>query len=67
MLLSSRDLKSMPSNDLHGSSVLGIEVYRHHTIGSDEYIGGAKERIELLLAEGATGGQSSSLNDWVQT
>ncbi|KAF8510431.1 hypothetical protein JB92DRAFT_439283 [Gautieria morchelliformis] len=44
-------------NDLHGSSVLGIKVYRHHTIGNDEYIGGAKERIELLLAEGASGGQ----------
>jgi hypothetical protein len=57
----------MSSNDLHGSSVLEIELYRHHTFASDDYIGGAKDRIELLLAEGATGGQSSSLNDWVHT
>jgi hypothetical protein len=53
----------MPSNDLHGSSVLEIEVYRHHTIGSDDYVGGAKERIDVLVAEGATGGQPLSLND----
>ena len=51
----------MPSNDLNEGSILGIEVYRHHTIGSDEYIGGAKERIELLLAQGTTRGQSVSV------
>ena len=57
-LLSSHNLESMPSNDLNEGSILGIEVYRHHTIGSDEYIGGAKEKIELLLAQGTTRGQS---------
>jgi hypothetical protein len=55
VLLSSRELKSTPSNDLHGSPVLEIEVYRDRTIGSDDYIGGTKQRIEALLAEGATG------------
>ena len=52
-------LKSIPSNDLHGGSVLGIEVYRHRVFTRDEYVGGAKERIEFLVAEGATGGQPS--------
>ena len=63
MLLSSRELKSTPSNDLHGFPALEIEVYRDRTIGSDDYIGGAKERIEVLLAEGATGGQCFSSID----
>jgi hypothetical protein len=53
--LSSHDLIPMPSNDLHGSSVLEIQVYRNDTIGRDDYIGGLKESIEVLLAEGATG------------
>jgi hypothetical protein len=53
----------MPSNDLHESSVLEIAVYGHHTIGPDDYIGGAKESIEVLLVEGATGGQSFSFID----
>jgi hypothetical protein len=44
----------MPSDGLHGSSVLEIEIYKHRTIGNNEYIGGAKERIEVLLAAGAT-------------
>jgi hypothetical protein len=52
----------MPSNVLHESSVLEIKVYRNHTIGWDDYIGGVKESIEVLLAEGATG-QSFSLID----
>jgi hypothetical protein len=55
VLFSSHDLKPMPSNDLHESSVLEIEVYRYHKIGRDDYIGGMKENIEVLLAEGATG------------
>jgi hypothetical protein len=55
VLLPSHDLKHTPSNDLHESSVLEIEVYRHHKIGRDDYIGGVKESIELLLAEGAKG------------
>jgi hypothetical protein len=55
--------QSTPSNDLHGSPVLEIEVYRDRTIGSDDYIGGAKERIEVLLAEGATTGLPFSLID----
>jgi hypothetical protein len=63
VLLSSRCLKYMSSNDLHASSVLEIEVYGHHTIGSDDYIGGAKEKVELLVGEGATGGQPFSLNN----
>jgi hypothetical protein len=62
-LFSSRYLKYMPSHELRGSSVLEIEVYRHHTIGSDDYIGGAKESIEFLVAEGATGGRFLSLGD----
>jgi hypothetical protein len=55
MLLSSRDLTSIHSEDLHSSSVLGIEVYGHR-IFCDEFIGGTKESIELLVSEGATGG-----------
>jgi hypothetical protein len=33
----------------------------------DDYIGGAKENIEVLLAEGATGGQSFSFIDRMRT
>jgi hypothetical protein len=62
VLLSSRDLESTPSNDLHGSPVLEIAVYRNRTMRSDDYIGGAMEMIEVLLAEGGTG-QSFSLID----
>jgi hypothetical protein len=58
--------KSMPSKDFHGSSVLGIEVYGRRIFTRDEYIGFAKESIELLLAGGATGGQSLSLIDGMQ-
>jgi hypothetical protein len=63
VLLSSGDLKSTPSNNLHASPTLEIEVYRDRTIGSDDYIGGAKEGVEVLLVEGATGSQSFSLID----
>jgi hypothetical protein len=63
MLLSSRDLKSIHSKDLHSSSVLGIEVYGRRIFTRDEFIGGTKERIELLVAEGATGGQPSLLDE----
>jgi hypothetical protein len=65
VLLPSHDLKPTPSNDLHESSVLEIEVYRHHKIGRDDHIGGVKESIEVLLAEGATG-QSISPIDGIQ-
>ncbi|KAF8516291.1 hypothetical protein JB92DRAFT_2276660 [Gautieria morchelliformis] len=40
---------------LNRSSVLEIEVYGHRPFARDDYIGGAKEQIELLLAEGGTG------------
>jgi hypothetical protein len=62
MLLSSRDLKSIHSKDLQSSSVLGIEVYGRR-IFTDELIGGTKESIELLVAEGATGGQPSLIDE----
>jgi hypothetical protein len=57
-------LNSMPSNDLHGSSVLGIEVYGRRIFVHDEYIGGANVRIALLVAEG---GQRLLLNDSMHT
>jgi hypothetical protein len=60
--LSSHDLKPMPSNELHESSVLEIKVYRNHIIGRDDYIGRVKESIGVLVAEGAMG-QSFSLID----
>jgi hypothetical protein len=63
VLLSSCDLNSLPSDDLHGSSTLEIKVYGHHTFVLHDYIGGVKESIEVLLAERATGGQSFSLID----
>jgi hypothetical protein len=43
--------------------VLGIEVYGHRIFTSDEFIGGTKESIELLIAEGATGGQPSLIDE----
>jgi len=54
---------SLYFNDLHISSVLGIEVYGRHIFTRDEFIGGTEERIELLVAEGATGGQPSLLDE----
>jgi hypothetical protein len=63
VLLSSCDLKALPSDDLHGSSALEIKVYGHHTFVLHDYIGGVKESIGVLLAERATGGQSFSLID----
>ena len=53
----------MHSNELDGSSVLGIEVYGRRIFTRDKLIGGAKERIELLVAEGKRGGQSSLLDE----
>lgn len=53
----------MHSKDLDGSSVLEIEVYGRRIFMRDEFIGGAKERIELLVAEGKRGGQSSLLDE----
>jgi hypothetical protein len=38
-----------------GSSVLECRVYAKHKIGSDDFIGGMKDVIELLLAERAAG------------
>jgi hypothetical protein len=64
VLLSSCDLNSLPSHDLHGSSALEIKVYGHHTFVLHDYIGGMKESIGVLLAEQrATGGQSFLLID----
>lgn len=53
----------MPSNDLHGSSVLGIEVYGCRVFQRDEFIGGVKEKMELLVAEGAREGRPLPLHD----
>jgi hypothetical protein len=36
--------------------VLECQVYAKHKIGSDNFIGGTKDTIELLLAEGASRG-----------
>jgi hypothetical protein len=63
MLLSSRDLKSIHSKDLQSSSVLGIEVYGRRIFTRDEFIGSTEESIELLVAEGATGGQPSLIDE----
>lgn len=61
--MSLSSIKSMHSNELDGSSVLGIEVYGRRIFTRDKLIGGAKERIELLVAEGKRGGQSSLLDE----
>jgi hypothetical protein len=58
-------LNSMSSNDLHGSSVLRIDVYGRRIFARDEYIDGAKERIELLVSDGTTGSQSISPIDGI--
>ena len=48
---------------MQGSSVMEFEVYGHHAIGRDDYIGGMQFTIDVLLAEGLgiTGGYSCSL------
>jgi hypothetical protein len=43
-------------NDVLGSSVLECRVYTKCKFGSDDFIGGVKETVESLLAEGASGG-----------
>ncbi|KAN0107633.1 hypothetical protein V8E52_009952, partial [Russula decolorans] len=40
--------------DVHGSSVLELQVCARHRIGRDDYIGGVKEPIDSLLAGGVT-------------
>jgi hypothetical protein len=46
-------------SDAIGSSVFECQIYALHSIGSDGFIGGTSDRIEVLLAEGATGGLSA--------
>lgn len=40
-----------------GSFMLECRLYANRKIGSNDFIGGTKEAVELLLAEGSTGGQ----------
>jgi hypothetical protein len=49
-------LADMGDSDVLGSSVLECRVYTKHNIGTDNFIGGTKEVIGSLLAEGAEGG-----------
>jgi len=39
-----------------GSSIFECQIYARRTIGSDDFIGGTSDRIDVLLTEGATGG-----------
>jgi hypothetical protein len=43
-------------SDALSSSVLECRLYAKHNIRKDNFIGGTKDVIELLLVEGAAGG-----------
>lgn len=42
-------------SDAPESSVLKIQMWRHHTIIKNECVGGSKETIKSLLKQGPTG------------
>lgn len=42
-------------SDALGSSVLEIQIWAHHRMSQDDYIGGSKETIESLLKQEPTG------------
>jgi hypothetical protein len=44
------------TSDAQNSSVFEIQVYARRTIGTDDYIGGLKDSIEVLFAKGTTNG-----------
>ena len=50
------DIPTSCGSEAIGSSVLECRVYAKHKIGNDDFIGGTKDTIESLLAEGAAGG-----------
>jgi hypothetical protein len=45
------------TSDTQSSSVFEIRVYARRTIGTDDYIGGLKDSIEVLFATGTTNGR----------
>jgi hypothetical protein len=49
-------IDAIPS-DVQASSVLELHVYAQRHLGSDDYIGGIKERADVLLAQGIAGRQ----------